>query len=447
MTAGRTGKARTPSDRASSSDARLRLADVSYDTVVIGAGLAGLTAALRLAEAGQRVAVLAKGVGATHLAPPTIDVLGYAGGPVASPVQALPEFAAANPEHPYRQLSSKLLRESLDWFKARLGDQGYRGGLDENFFVPTAIGAAKPTALLPETMAAGDLRQGGRFVFVGLRGLKDFFPAYVADNVARAPLPGGASVTTRVVELAPPLGEARDVSPVGFARRFERADFRESVLTELGRNLVPGEIVGFPAVLGLGGAPEVWRELESRLGHSVFEVPTLPPSVPGIRVYETMTSALRRQGARLVIGSTAAGGETNNGRLDGVVAHTAGRPLTYRARSFVLATGGFASAGLELDSSGKVREPVFDLPVAGLPGQNEPRFASGYFHEHALSRAGVAVDESRRPVDREGGPVYENLHAAGATLAGAVPWRESSGNGLSLASGYAAASAILEAAR
>jgi glycerol-3-phosphate dehydrogenase subunit B len=426
-------------------DARPRPTDAGYDTVVIGAGLAGLTAALRLADAGQRVTVLAKGVGATHLAPPTIDILGYANGPVDNPAQALPEFAAANPQHPYRQLSSELLRASLDWFKTRLADHGYRGGLDENFFVPTAVGAVKPTALLPETMTAGDLRAGGRFVFVGLRGLKDFFPSYLADNVAGAPRPGGAPVTTRVVELAPPLGAARDVSSVGFARRFERPDFREAVLTELGRNLVPGEIVGFPAVLGIGGAREVWRELETRLGHAVFEVPTLPPSVPGIRVYETMTSALRSQGARLVIGSTVAGAEAGNGRLGGVVAHTAGRPLTYRARSFVLATGGFASAGLELDSSGSVREPVFDLPVAGLPGQNEPLFGPGYFDEHALSRAGVPVDESRRPVDAEGAPVYENLHAAGATLAGAVPWREGSGNGLSLASGYAAASAILEA--
>ena len=425
-------------------DVRARPAGASYDTVVIGAGLAGLTAALRLAEAGQRVAVLAKGVGATHLAPPTIDVLGYVNGPVGSPAQALPEFAAANPQHPYRQLSIELLRGSLDWCKTRLSDQGYRGGLDENFFVPTAIGAAKPTALLPETMAAGDLRQGGRFVFVGLRGLKDFFPAYLADNVARAERPGDAPVTTRVVELAPPLGVAQDVSSLGFAHRFERANFREAVLTELDQNLVPGEIVGFPAVLGLEGARAVWSELETRLGHPVFEVPTLPPSVPGIRVYETMTSVLRRQGARLVVGSTVAGAESTNGRLDGVLLHTAGRPQTYRARSFVLATGGFASAGLQLDSTGKVREPVFDLPVAGLPGPNEPLFGPGYFDEHPLSRAGVAVDESRRPVDEEGAPVYENLYAAGATLAGAVPWREGSGNGLSLASGYAAASAILE---
>ena len=70
----------------------------SYDTVVIGAGLAGLTAALRLADEGRRVAVLAKGVGATHLAPATIDVLGYVDGPVDSPAQALPEFLLAGCE-------------------------------------------------------------------------------------------------------------------------------------------------------------------------------------------------------------------------------------------------------------------------------------------------------------------------------------------------------------
>ena len=242
-------------------EARPRLAPASYDAVVIGAGLAGLTAALRLAEEGQRVAVLAKGVGATHLAPATIDVLGYDDGPVDSPARALPEFANANPQHPYRRLSINLIRASLDWFKSRLCDHGYRGGLDQNFLVPTAVGVAKPTALVPETMAAADLRQGGRFLFVGFRGLKDFFPAYLADNLARAPLPGGASVTTRVAELSPPLGLARDVSAAGFARRFEQADFRESVLVELGRHLMPGEIVGFPAVLGLEGAREVWQEL------------------------------------------------------------------------------------------------------------------------------------------------------------------------------------------
>jgi glycerol-3-phosphate dehydrogenase subunit B len=417
---------------------------MTYDVVVVGAGLAGLTAALRLAEQGLRVLVVATGVGGTHLAPATIDVLGYVDGPVESPAEALPEFAATHPGHPYRRLSVELIRSSLEWFRERLGELGYQGRLEENFLLPTAVGVAKPTALVPQTMAAGDLRAGGRFVFVGLRGLKDFYPAYLADNLVRAALPGGASVSARAVELAPPLGDEGDVSSTGFARRFEQPEFRDLVVRELERRLVPGEIVGFPAVLGFRHAREVWRELETRLRHPVFEVPTLPPSVAGIRLFESMTGALRREGARVVVGSRVSGAEHSGKTLEGVVAQTAGRPRTYRARSFVLASGGFASGGLQLDSYGRVRETAFDLPLVGVPAPDAPRFEPGYFDEHPIARAGLAVDDELRPVDAGGAPAFENLHAAGATLAGAAPWREASGNGLSLATGYAAASAILE---
>ena len=148
-----------------------------------------------------------------------------------------------------------------------------------------------------------------------------------------------------------------------------------------------------------------------------------------------------------MIGNAVAGGR------DGATAasrawwcHAAGRPQTLPgALASCWRPAVLPRAGLELDSTGKVRETVLDLPVAGLPGPNEPLFGPGYFDDHALSRAGVAVDERRGgPVDGEARPVYENLHAAGRPSPGAVPWREGSGNGLSLASGYAAASAILE---
>jgi glycerol-3-phosphate dehydrogenase subunit B len=413
---------------------------MTHDVVVIGVGLAGLTAALRLAEQGRSVLVVATGVGGTHLAPATIDVLGYADAPVESPAESLPEFIAAHPEHPYGRVSIGTIRSSLEWFTERLGDLGYQGRLDENFLLPTAVGVAKPAALVPQTMAAGDLRAGGRFVFVGLRGLKDFYPAYLADNL-RAALP---RVAARAVELAPPLGVERDVSTIGFARRFEEAEFRDHVVRELDQLLVPGEIVGFPTVLGLRRAREVWQELETRLRHPVFEVSTLPPSVGGIRVFESMTAALRREGARIVLGSTVTGAAHNGKRLEAVVAQTAARPRTYRARSFVLASGGFASGGIHVDSYGRAHETAFDLAIAGVPAPDEPRFAPGYFDEHPLARAGLAVDEELRPVDADGAPAFENLHAAGATLAGATPWREASGNGLSLATGYAAASAIIE---
>lgn len=390
---------------------------MTYDTVVIGAGLAGLTAALRLAEEGRRVLVVAKGVGSTHLAPATIDVLGVDG---ESPAEALTKLPR---EHPYARFPVGVVSTSIEWFKARV--PGYTGDLNENFLLPTAVGAVKPSAVVPETMAGGDLRAGGRFVFVGL-GLKDFYPAYLAENLDQI-----GDVSARAVELSLEHGGSLDL-----AKRFEQADFRGTIVRQLKRQLEPDERVGFPAVLGLRKAAEVWRDLEQRLERPVFEVATLPPSVPGMRLYEAMSEALRKAGGRTLIGPTVVGAETSNGRVEGVVVEQAARSTTLRARSFVLATGGFASGGLQLDSHGRIRETVFDLQVAGAPADG-PRFLPTYLKEQPLDRVGVAVDDLLRPAG------YENLYAAGATLAGAAPWREGSGNGLSLATGYAAAT-ILE---
>ena len=417
---------------------------MTHDAVVIGAGLAGLTAALRLADDGRRVLVIARGVGSTRLAPSTIDVLGFADGEVESPLRALPQFADAHPGHPYGRVSTDLIAAAIEWFKGRLPALGYRGGLEQNFVLPTAVGTMKPSAVVPETMVGGDLRGGGRFVFVGLR-LRDFYPAYLAHNLART-----AQVAARAIELDLnlPRREESGAGAVGVARSFEQAAFCDAVVRELAGRVDLDERLGFPAVLGIGKAGDVWRELETRLARTVFEVPTLPPSVPGIRLYEAMTDALREAGGRILIGQPVIGAETADGRVGGVVVQAAARPTTYRARSFVLATGGLAAGGIHIDSYGKARETVFDLALTGLPAANgRPAFLPTYLEEQPIDRAGVPVDDRLRPTGNDGRPRFENLHAAGATLAGAAPWREASGNGLSLVTGYAAANAILEEPR
>jgi glycerol-3-phosphate dehydrogenase subunit B len=102
---------------------------LSYDVVVLGAGVAGLTAATRLAERGARVCVLAKGVGSTHLAPGTVDVLGYAPERVDSPGAALADFTAAHPDHPYALMGADAIAPAIEWFADKLEDgpqPGYR---------------------------------------------------------------------------------------------------------------------------------------------------------------------------------------------------------------------------------------------------------------------------------------------------------------------------------
>lgn len=417
---------------------------MSLDTVIIGAGLAGLTAALRLAEEGRRVLVLGTGLGATHLGGGTIDVLGYAPERVDSPARALPAFVASHPDHPYARLSAESIGASIEWLKSRLHDHRYVGGLDQNLLLATAVGVPKPSAVVPGTMAGGDLRPGGRFVYVGFRSLKDFYPAYLAENVARAATGLEGPVTARGVELDLTARGNADASTLAFARCTDDREFRKELIRELQPLVEPGERVGFPALLGLSDPVGVAEELQDALGCTVFEVPTLPPSVPGIRMFAALKEAISERGGRVVLGTAAAGGRAAGGRLEAVVTRAAARTTTYSARSFVLATGGFASRGLSMDSFGTIRETVLDLPLSGVPTSGEPRFLPRYFDPHPISRAGVAVDDELRPVGPDGRPVYENLHVAGATIAGAEPWREKSGNGISLATGYRAAAAILE---
>ena len=85
------------------------------------------------------------------------------------------------------------------------------------------------------------------------------------------------------------------------------------------------------------------RDLEQRLGRRVFEIPTLPPSVPGMRLYEILRAALRARRrparARRRGGVVRARRRARDGRSRPTP--RAATSATWR-RWFVLAAGGFA---------------------------------------------------------------------------------------------------------
>jgi glycerol-3-phosphate dehydrogenase subunit B len=410
--------------------ARLR-----YDVVVVGAGVAGLTAATRLAEGGAKVCVVAHGVGSTHLAPGTVDVLGYSPERVEEPARALPGFIASNPQHPYALIGAEAIRAALDWFVERVaahspGEYRYVGGLERNFLLPTAVGVARPSALVPETMAGGELREPGSICFVGPRVLRDFHALLCAANVARL------GIETRGIEVDVEVGGRPEANSVGLARCFDDADFRARFAAELAPSLREDR-VGLPAVLGLRDPHAAWADLERRLQRPVFEVPTLPPSTPGMRVFNALRDALRVAGGRLVMGSRVVAAERDGERVTALRAEASGHEVVYEVPWVVLATGGFASGGVTMDSRWQVRETLLDLPLLGAPEGGQARFEPTYLADQPLSGAGVAVDAA---LCSQGA---ENVVVAGATLAGARPWREGCGEGVSLASGYRAAEVVL----
>lgn len=412
---------------------------------MIGAGLAGLAAALRLAEGGAHVTVVAKGAGALHLSPAVIDVLGYAPDLVDAPAEAMDGFVGMRPGHPYAHLRGGLLEDALAWFTDRVPAMGYTGDGARNLLLPSAVGVPRPTALAPASMAAADLRAGGRFVAVGLAGLKDFFPRLLAENLGRASLPGGALVQARHAEIAvtPRPGEADVGGPVYARALDDRPALRDEFGDALRALVDDGETVLVPAVLGLAHAPEVWARVQERAGAPVAEVPTVPPSIAGMRLQRGLTAALTAAGVRTVLGPTAVGCSGADGRITEVLVRDAARTRGIPADAVVLATGGFAAGGLELDSHGGLHETVLDLPVGGPPEGVEP-LSTRHLDHQPLMAAGVAVDDGLRPVHPDGAVVWANLRAAGSIVAGAEPWREKSGEGIAIAGGYRAAGAILE---
>ena len=70
-------------------------------TVVVGAGIAGLTAALMAREAGCKVTVVSLGFGGLQLSAGTLDILG-----VPEPLAEMPALDAS---HPYAKITPEAL--------------------------------------------------------------------------------------------------------------------------------------------------------------------------------------------------------------------------------------------------------------------------------------------------------------------------------------------------
>ncbi len=408
-------------------------------TIVIGAGVAGLVAAIRLARSGERVTLIAKGTGGLQLSQGSVDILGYDPERVTRPLDALPGFAAAHADHPYAYLDAASVRTGVEFLAELVGEELLVGDPAANYQLPTAIGAVRPTALASPSMVAGQCVEGARFVLVGLKQLKDFYPQLVAENLARTDLPGGGRLAARSIVLDFPArpGEV-DSSGLTYARSFDDPSYRQRFATALAPHLADGETVGLPAVLGLDD-PNAWLDLEKRLGRPVFEIPLQPPAVPGMRLNRSLIATAKASGVRYIPGSKVVGFESGGAGVAAITLHVAGRDRRFAADSFVLATGGFESGALALDSYGTVTETVFGLPLAVPDG---PLVHGDYWGPaQPLFTVGVRVDEAMRPVG-DAGPVYGNLYAAGGILAGATRWQEKSGEGIALASAVRAADAI-----
>lgn len=392
---------------------------IEYDVVVIGAGVAGLTAGAHLAQNGLKVALVTAGEPTACLSTGCIDLCQTADNPLLA-IESLPA------EHPYHHLQSASIRQSLEDFQKIMAEKSllYSGQPEKNRLVLSAIGSFKTTCFVPVTMQASPQSADEKIHIIAFAGLKDFYPGYIISRLKKSSFS---------------IYDAGVSTTMGIAANFENSDFLEAFLLWMEKLGIRENKIALPAVLGLESAPEILKKIENRMGHPVFEIPTIPPSMPGRRLFNALKDHFCDMGGDIYWNWKVRGVEKTSRLIEAVVTDSPGAPNSINARAFILATGSFVGGGLHARRNALV-EQVFNLPVF-TTGERESWFNQDYFSaSHNIGKAGITIDSSFRPMDCR----WDNIFVGGSILAHAEALKNGCGHGLAIATGQAAASACWE---
>jgi glycerol-3-phosphate dehydrogenase subunit B len=275
-------------------------------------------------------------------------------------------------------------------------------------------------------------------VIVGFQGVRDFFPHLITRNLSAQ----GQVVRAALLPWSV-LSEQRDRNNAQLAECVDDVHTQQRLVDALKLVVKPGERIGLPAILGRHAHAQALAHLQQGLKTDVFEIPTLPPSAPGIRLATALRQALEQRGVRVEIGMEAIGFHAEDGVIQWVETETSARPLKHRAHAFLLATGGVLGGGFNSTPAGRFWEVIFDLPLT-VPQDRRQWFRPLFLDARGQPafHGGVAVNAALQPVDATGDAIYANLWAAGSLLAHADPILERSLEGVAIASGVAAAEAV-----
>lgn len=419
------------------------------ELAVIGAGVAGMAASLFASNRGISVAQVG-GSGGILFASGLLDLLAVhpieEGNVWFDPWEGIEALREDIPEHPLSRIPDAKIRASLAEYLAFMESAGipYAGLGEKNVEMITPAGTCKQTYRLPLTMwkAVTALREKRPCVIVDFHGLREFNANLIVDTIGEKwPL-----VRSERLWFPGTEGTGRVFSR-HMALSLEKSECLETLAARLKPLIRQGEALGMPALLGLQGSPHLLARLEEIVGAPVFEIPTLPASVPGFRLKEAFERHLPAKGVKVFFQSKVAGvssGPDGRFRLrfqeDG---DTTG-PAAIVAKGVVLATGRFFGKGLSSDRT-RVWETIFGLPVW------QPPHRGGWHRRdlldpsgHEINQAGIEVDEAFRPLDARHRPAFERLFAAGSILAHQDWMRMKCGSGVAIASAYAAVEAFCE---
>lgn len=416
-----------------------------FDVVIIGGGLAGLTAGIRLQQSGKSCALVHGGQSALHFSSGSLDFLNALpdGSPVDKPESAIETLVSQLPEHPYALLGAQKSLELARVAEGMLRDivSPLTGSLAEgNHNRMTPLGGFCRTWLSsPDVLTAnnGESLPWKKVLLVNIEGFLDFYPEIMAEGLQKV------GVESRRMETTLPALEVLRKNPsefrsVNIARVLDLPEHLADLAEKIATRAEGCDAVLLPACLGYSSQAPL-QKLENIVGKTVRLIPTLPPSLVGARLSHALIARFLAKGGVHMPGDKAVGYTLTDGRVSKL--YTANHEdIALEADDYILATGSFFSQGLKADQNG-IRETVFNLDLAAVPEDRDKWTAPSVFASQPYARFGVLADKAMRA--SIGGKTISNLYAAGMVLGNYDAVQLGCGAGVALTTALAAAEHIL----
>ena len=418
--------------------------DMQCDLLIIGAGMTGMSAAVFAAN--RKIESVLVGITSEMIfASGLLDLLGVypveKGKSIGNPWQGITNLTQENPDHPYAKIPATTIQNAFEELVAFLNASGliYTSHKDRNAHTLTPVGTLKPSFYIPQTMWGGVQAYESKApcLVIDIKGLKGFNSRQII-----APFKDSWPDLAQTSITFPGMDQPGEIYLEPLARSMviprNRQAFAETI-----RPLIKGyQYVGLPAMFGIQNPDETRLDLEKQLGVNLFELPTMPPSIPGLRLKETFESALSKRGLRCLIPKQVLGVEKKDPHWFVKIGDTVPERII-KTRGIILASGRFVGRGLHADRL-KIRESIFNLPVHQPEKRREwHRFEFLHPSGHPINRAGLEIDKDFRPLNASGHAAYDKLFAAGSILAHQDWVRSKCGSGLAISTAFAAVNAFI----
>ncbi|MFA5518922.1 MAG: anaerobic glycerol-3-phosphate dehydrogenase subunit GlpB, partial [Spirochaetota bacterium] len=263
-----------------------------YDCLIIGGGIAGLTCGIRCASEGLKTAIISGGMNSLHFSSGSIDVAGYDAKKniVKKPFEHIGKVISEQKNHPYAAVGISNIKKSIGFFTNELEKESLilNSNEDLNHFHITALGTLKPTYLSQESIfnekAVTILKNRSKIAILNFKGFRDYYPEQTAALLKKQSLFKNMEIISGEISLPYYMNTEKNLHEfrsIDLARIFETEKYLPRIAEQIVKASEDAEAVSMPAFLGIKNYTFIRKRLEELTGKYIYEIPSLPPSIPG----------------------------------------------------------------------------------------------------------------------------------------------------------------------